>query len=357
MSLATHADVKTLFSQRLMQARRMVGLSLRELSEKMDPAVSYNALHKYEAGAMLPESGVLLALASALGQTVDFFFRPITVNLAAIEFRKKSKLGSKKIEQIRESATDFFERYLQVEQALGLKTEFTNPLSDSLIKHGEDVEQAASQLRSAWMLGLAPLANVIELLEQHQIKVLVQKADPGFDGFSGWSGSIPVIVLNGEASPDRMRLTALHELGHLLMKFDPSIDEKAMEKLCHRFAGAMLMPRPVFEEEFGRSRDKVTLEELKDIKGDYGISIAATMARARDLDCISDGVYKLFCIKRSREGWREKEPGEYLGETFPNRFDQLLHRAVATEAISLSLGASLAKRPLMEFRESLQLIP
>lgn len=357
MNPKTLPEVKNLFGQRLAQARRMRGLSLRELSERMESQVSYNALHKYESGMMLPESGTLRSLAHTLEQPLDFFFRPVTVTLESIEFRKKSKLGSKKIESIREEATDFFERYLQIEQSLGLKTEFANPISNFAVDRPEQIESAVEKLRSVWNQGLAPLGNVVELLEHNQIKVLVLKADNSFDGFSGWSGKIPVIVLNGQVPQDRIRLTALHELGHLLLTFDPSFDEKAKEKLCHRFAGAMLMPKPIFEEEFGRSRNQVTVEELKDMKGDYGISIAAIMARARDLGSITDGMFKQFCIFRNRMGWHKKEPGEYSGEKFPNRFDQLLYRAVSTEAISLSLAASLAKKPLAEFRESLQLVP
>jgi Zn-dependent peptidase ImmA (M78 family) len=244
-----------------------------------------------------------------------------------------------------------------VEQSLGLKTEFSNPIPDALIKNGDDVEAAANRLRTAWSLGHAPITNVIELLEHNQVKVLVEKADTAFDGFSGWSGPIPVVVLNRTFSPDRMRIAALHEIGHLLVRFDPSLEDKAKEKLCHRFAGAMLMPRPVFEEEFGRHRERISVVELKEIKGDYGISIAAIMARAHDLGCISDGSYKQFCIFRNRAGWRENEPGGYKGETFPKRFEQLLHRAVATEAISLSLAANLAKKPEIEFQKGLQLIP
>jgi len=351
------SDIHALFAKRLSQARRMAGLSLRELSDKMQPSVSYNALHKYESGEMLPESGILLSLAQALVQPVDFFFRPMTVNLETIEFRKKSKLTPKQIEAIREQATDFFERYLQVEQALGLDTHFGNPLANRMITQTHDVEHAVESLRDQWKLGWSPLSNVVELLEHRHIKVLLHSFDPGFDGFSGWSGNTPVIVLNSSFSKDRIRFTALHELGHLLLKFDSSFDEKEIEKLCHRFAGAMLLPEQVFKEEFGGYREQISLEELKDIKEDYGISIAAIMMRARDLEYVSDSLLKHFWKLRMAKGWDKNEPGDYTGEAFPNRFDQLLHRAAATEALSLSLAASLGKIKLADFREGLQFIP
>ena len=40
-----------------------------------------------------------------------------------------------------------------------------------------------------------------------------------FDGLSGWAGKIPVVVVNRRFPADRKRLTALHELAHLLLEF------------------------------------------------------------------------------------------------------------------------------------------
>ena len=83
-------DTKKTFGRRLSQARRMRGLSLRQLAGQLTPAVSYNALHKYEQGAMMPDSAVLLSLCRALGQKPDFFLRPQTVELECVEFRKRA---------------------------------------------------------------------------------------------------------------------------------------------------------------------------------------------------------------------------------------------------------------------------
>ncbi len=357
MNPTTKDEVKRLFGRRLEQARRMQGLSLRALSDRVEQAVSYNALHKYESGEMMPDSTVLRALAKALDQTTEFFFRPFTVSLAAIEFRKKSALGARAEAALREEAADFFERYLEVEQAVGINTDFNNPVKGLVVKSGEDVERAAEKVREAWKLGLDALGNVVELLEQHQVKVYLLDADEAFDGFSGWSDTIPVVALNRRFPSDRRRLTALHELGHLILSFDKGFEPKAIEKLCHRFAGALLMPRAVFERELGGHRKAVAVKELIDIKEDFGISIAAIMARARDLGYLSDANYQQFCIRRNKLGWNKKEPGKFTGHETSNRFEQLLQRAVATEALSISLAASLAKKPLAEFERGVQLLP
>jgi len=357
MNQTTKADIKILFGQRLERTRRMRGMSLRALAGSIGNIVSYNALHKYEQGEMLPDSTVLRALAKALGQTTDLFFRPFTVSLNAIAFRKKSGLGARAKASLREEAAEYFERYLEVEQALGLDVTFTNPLGDVVIRSGDDIEAAAVKLRAHWSLGLESIGNVVELLEQRQVKVFLLDADMAFDGFSGWSDGIPVIVLNRKHTTERLRLTAIHELAHIIFKFDESIPHKAIEKLCHRFAGAMLIPKATFEREFGGYRRTISVKELTDIKEDFGVSIAAIMARAHDLQLISDSGYKQFCILYNKWNWRAKEPGQYHGSEESTRFEQLLQRAVAKEALSITLAASLAKKPLFEFERGIKLVP
>jgi Zn-dependent peptidase ImmA (M78 family)/transcriptional regulator with XRE-family HTH domain len=348
------------FGRRLAQARQMRGLPLRKLAAQLDGLVTPTALNKYEQGQMMPGSEVLVALAGALGQSVDYFFRPFTVELKEIEFRKRSTLGAKDEKSIKERASDFFERYLEVEELLGLRQSFEHPLREHrVIRKPDDIEAAAKELREAWQLGLDPISNIIELLEQHGIKVWEIDGLESFDGFSGWAGDIPVIVLNcrDAFSLPRRRLTALHELAHLLLDFEEGqFEDKEVEKLCHAFAAAVLMLREVFECEFGGRRTNVSLKELIDLKARYGISIAAIMARAVRLGLIAENYYKGFCIKSNRLNWRHDEPGEYRGEEHSRRFEQLLYRAAAEECVSLSKAASLAGKSLAEFRDTLQIV-
>lgn len=353
------ASIKEAFSQRLSQARAMRGFSLRELSAKMNGEVSHAALQKYEKGEMLPSSDVLIRLADSLEQSPDFFVRPLSVSLDKIEFRKRTKLAVKDERAIRERSRDFFERYLEVEELLGLDSKFHNPLAHVEIRKRDDVETAADKLRSAWKLGHEALPNVVELLEDHEVKVLQLDSADLFDGLSGWAGKVPVVVLNSNVPADRKRFTALHELGHLLLSFpdDGTCSSKDIEHHCHAFASSMLMPRDVFEREFGGCRSAISLVELVNIKATYGISIAAIMSRAHRLGFVSSQRYKQFCIEMNRRGWRKMEPGQFTGKEDSTRFEQLLHRAVSTEAVSLSRAAELAGKPLTEFRKSVQLVP
>lgn len=346
---------KLTFAQRLIQARKMRGLSLRALAEKLEGQVSHNALHKYEQGQMMPDSEVLMAVADALEQEVDFFFREPSLELKELQFRKASRLGAKEEASIRERAVDFFERHREIEELLGIASQFENPLANRAIRNGEDVEEAAEQLRESWRLGEDPLPNVREMLEGKGIMVFEVDAPESFNGFAGRADGHPVIVLARwlEENLPRKRFTALHEVGHLLLKLPEKLPVKEQEAFCHHFAGAMLIPRRVFITEFGGHRQRVSLEELANVKARYGMSIAAIMRRALNLELITPALYERFCIVSRKEGWHKKEPGEYAGRESSSRFEQLVVRAASEAVISESKGASLLNEPFVDFRERL----
>ena len=149
------------FGIRLASARKMAGMSLQQLSDKLDNAVTKQSLNKYEQNVMKPGSELLIKIAGILGVTMDYFFRETTVKLEGIEFRKKTKLSKTEEEIIKEKTIDFLERYFELEKLLDLKSGFKQPLKKNKVKSSEDIEDYALELRGAWELGLNPIANVI----------------------------------------------------------------------------------------------------------------------------------------------------------------------------------------------------
>lgn len=353
-------EAKTIFSKRLRQARAMRGLSLRGLAGELKGAVSHNALAKYEKGEMMPGSDVLGQLADVLGRSPDFFFRPFTLQLKGIKFRKRMRLGTKEEETIREQAVEYFERYYEIEELVGEHRPFEGKLKVESIKTLEQAESAADHLRKKWKLGRDPLPNVVELLESKGIKVFgANTEDEAFDGFYADSDSGPVIVLTRTLDKNllRKRMTAVHELAHVILPMAGSLSEKEEEKLVARFAGAVMLPKETFIAQFGEIRAGISLVELIELKVNFGVSISAIMMRARQLNIISEAVFLRFW-KRYGSLWRsqKQEPGDdrYRGNESHSRFRQLVHRAVAEDQIGMSKGAALLNQSLGEFRRELQ---
>ena len=346
--------MKLQIGNRIKSARIMAGLSLRELSAKLEGIVSHTAIKKYEDGQLIPDGRTLLAFAKALNVKTDYFLRPQNIEISQLEFRKRSRLPQKKLNIIRESIIDNIERYLELESFLNLPSEFTNPIQHQIIRKGDDVENAVGDLLNIWDLGTNAIPNVIELLEDKEVKVVELDTDDGFDGLSGFANEgIPVIVINKSFPVERKRFTALHELGHLLLNFDSNLATREIEKLCHRFAGAMLLPKETIFQELGRKRHNISLNELVYIKESYGISIQAIMARAKDLEIISNDQFVRFRIwvNKHEDNKKEKGLGEYRSNEISTRFNQLLYRATAEEIISMSKAASLANIKLAQFRD------
>jgi Zn-dependent peptidase ImmA (M78 family)/transcriptional regulator with XRE-family HTH domain len=349
----------TAFSENLRAARTMKGWSLQELADQTGD-ITKQSLHKYEQGIMQPDGAILNRLATVLEVDADYFFRANRLNVGEVQFRKKTRLTIKEISSIKERIRDYVERYLQVETLLRLNHTFNAPFLDTQekpckwpVSGPEDVEDAAAATLSSWQLGTNPIPNVTEMLEDNGVCVLGLPTSVAFNGLATMLDTLPVIVLNATDTPERRRFTALHELGHLVLDLT-GVEEKQAESYCHRFASAMLLPRAIVQREFGQARTRIGRYELKAVKAQFGISVQAIMRRLLDLEVITPGHYKYFCIKiagnRQEEGY-----GSFTGETAHSyRFKQLVHRLVAEDIVSVGKAATLAGMTLTDFRAELK---
>jgi Zn-dependent peptidase ImmA (M78 family) len=354
------ATSKKTFGERLRRARLMRGLSLREMAERLAESgtqLSHAAYQKYEKGLMGPDSSAVIALARFFDVDPGFFFRQKSVVLGNIEFRKLTKFPVREVARVREEAADFFEKYLQIEEILEIRpvplpqVDLSHLSPDQDEELAREAEKAAVMIRRVWKLGEAALSNVHELLEERGVKVKEVEAGESFNGFSGWADDrTPVIVLASWLKKDlpRKRLTALHELGHLVMKLPEGLSHKQKESLCYRFAGAMLIPVTVMRARLGVKRpDGISHPERIGIKEDWGISIAALMRRAGDLGIISPGQLKSFHFMNRNK--RKQESGHWQASEKADRFEQLVYRAASQELITRAKAAELLDVTLREF--------
>jgi Zn-dependent peptidase ImmA (M78 family)/DNA-binding XRE family transcriptional regulator len=332
------------FGPRLVSARKLLGISQDRLVEMINGIVKKTAIAKYEKGLMIPRVDVLHRLAEALNQPMDYFFRPVTVSIDQIDYRAKATLGAKNADKINAEVSVRLERYLELEMLMNMELKFVNPLEgENLVRNGNDVELMAEKLRTRWQLGMAPLSGVLSILEDNGIKVLESETcDEQFDGFSSVvNGLYHVIVINKKATPERKRFTALHELAHLILKFHPSLSKREKEMLCNRLAGAVLMPRSVFEREFGMYRIRFKPFELGLIKDKYGISAFAIVMRAASLNLIAKH-RQIELIQIIRRDPLESNIGSNRTFDAPVRFDHMIIRALSEEMISYLKAADLA---------------
>ena len=350
--------MKSVFAERFKSARIMRGYSLQDVANALGNQLTRQALHRYEKGEVMPDTDRINLLGKALNVSYDYFFRDTKVELGEIEFRRLSKMPQKEASIIKEKTKEYLSRYLELEEILGLSNKFDNPIKDlGVVTTYEQVIGAAKKIREEWELGSGAIFNVVELLEDKNIKVVKLDVDEDFDGLQTYvNGNIPVIAYNLKKAdkPDRIRFTILHELAHLLIPFG-NITEKQKETLCHQFAGAMLLPEETIKAELGEYRNKLSPLELANIKKQYGISMQAIVMRAKSCGIINEHYTKQFFFMFKQRNWRVDEPYDYAGVEESNRFEQLLFRALIEDQISMSKAASLNNQSLADFKKQHQM--
>ena len=138
---------------------------------------------------------------------------------------------------------------------------------------------------------------------------LLLELDIEDDNFSGMNGSVnnsPYIVINKNMTDQRKRTTIIHELAHLMFVWDKDADEKAVEKVATKIAGAFLIPQEDVIRELGPHRKSVSFDMVATCN-EYGISMQQLVQRAVQCKVISESVGTGFFKFLNVKGLRKKE--------------------------------------------------
>jgi len=334
--------MKEIVSSKIKQARILQAMSLQDLADRI--GVSKQMISKYEKGDSIPSSKMLIKLAKALEVKMDYFFLPSSVELGEINFRKKNSFSIKKINSLKEKIKIELSNYLEIENILQINNSFENPIKRRKVSATNDIEEIVSDLRIEWEIGFDPIHNIIQLLEDKEIKIIeINEPENNFDGLATIiNGKYPVVVLNKSFSVERKRFTLLHELGHLLLEL-PECDVKFEENICNRFAAEFLFPQNLVIKEFGNKRESISFRELVEVQKKYGICIRAIIYRLKDANIFSENRLTEFYKKLNFNPALKKEIDQerFQSSEVSHRYEQLVYRALSQELISINKAASL----------------
>ncbi len=353
-----------MIGKRLKLARSATGMSLRELSDRIDNRVTAQAIGKYERDESMPSSGVLIALADALHVSVSYLAGDPSMSLLSVDFRSKRVSTKREEDRLSAMVLSTLERYLTIEEILGLSSvnwdkprSAPYPVTCDLL----EADRAAISLRQDWGLGLNPVPNMAELMEDRGVKVLFLPMSEAFDGLTAHVHredlpDVHVVVVDCDTGGERQRFTIAHEIGHLVLDVSESVDE---EKAAYRFAGAFLMPEEVLWKEIGRHRSAIGLAELLRLKRMFGVSVQAITYRCKDLGIISAALMGRMFDRFEELGWRSppyREAFPMAGES-SGRFERLCFRALAEGAISESKASELLEIPVHDLNLMMETPP
>ena len=320
-----------MLGERLRQVRLAAGLSLEGLAERLERPITRQALSRYETGASEPSPSRIADIAAALNIPASSFLSEPSTKINWVAYRKLKRLSKYRRDRITAVAGQRLEGEVKLRRMfhMGNRHDIPGPID---VQTFDDCEYAASAVRMRWDLGYSPVNSLVELAEHHGVAVVSWPEEWGFDGLSGWASQTPVIVLNETVPPDRLRLNIAHEVGHLVMK--STDDSKKDERFAFRFAASFLVPSEAARHELGTHRRELAIDELGLLKQRWGLSMQGWIRRARDLDIISDDVYRNMNITFRQKGWHRDEPYQYEADETPRLFRRLLHRALAEHVIT-----------------------
>lgn len=294
--------------ERLTIARELQGLTKKDLAERVGKTPS--AISQFEAG-LRPDASTVGQLALTLGVPPAFFAEedgPRRIALDACHFRSLRSARQRDRRQVLGQGALLCRLVDVIEERYELPREQVSTVEQP-VRSMEDIEQAATQVRRAWGLGLGPIPNVVGLLESRGVLVfLIDQDCAQVDAFSVWHGQRPCVFLGtGKGSTSRTRLDAAHELGHLVMHDDVSPGSPELERQANRFGAAFLLPRESFARECPR---RLSIPKFLALKKRWGVSQAALFVRARELGLLSEASYRRGFMYLNKTGQRRQERGE-----------------------------------------------
>lgn len=334
----------------LRRIRLLRNLSLREVSEKMN--ISATAVNKYEKGIIIPDSKRIIEFADIYdvktSQILKTYENP---TMRFTSFRKSKSLSGKKLELLESVISENISKYLEVIKMNSINNNF-DKIKEYNCTNLEDAELAAASFRD--FIGISkiqPLSDLTNILENLGIVIInIEDENGNFNDFASLSeivDNIPFIVLLGNIKDGaRQRFTIAHELGHLVLKSkNNELDE---EKLCNRFASSLLMPKEAVYNELGIIRNSISIFELKAFKEEYKVSYSATIYRLKELNIISEYLYKklnVYLRKNINKG--EINP---ITPEVSNLFKKLVYKLESNDIISTTRACELLGVTTYEFK-------
>jgi Zn-dependent peptidase ImmA (M78 family)/transcriptional regulator with XRE-family HTH domain len=295
-----------IYGDRIKQIRELMGWTQLEASKLL--GVSQPFMAKVEGDRLPPPEQFIEKLSLVSGFPRAFFTREPESEFPAGSLLFRSHMCM----TVKEAA----EMYRYAQLTFGIFREMLakrrfKPFPLNLpIGVSNDPGEAAAVTRSE--LGLSPdkpIPNLAHALEKAGVLILaLPKPFEHREAFSLWAGfdrSRPVIVLAGGRVGDRLRMNVAHELGHLVMHKPVVNAVRELEKQAFQFAAEFLMPEKQMRLEIV---PPVNLDTFASLKQRWGVSIAALVMRAREIEIINQRKYTYLFQQLSARGWRTREP-------------------------------------------------
>lgn len=282
------SDVTKQVAARLKQARKELGLTLKQAAEAFGFG-NYQTLSEIEKGGRAVKTSELVRFAKLYERSIDFFLaQEEPTARPSVAWRDRADSPATKVAERR--FLTYCSNYARLEELSGRK-----PATATLDFHAQvttwhDAVQLGKDTRAKMKMGSRPALELRDILEErYGVKLLmVEMPDAGSAAAARDSFGTGILTNAGNA-PWRISYDIAHELFHLLTwnqsetaETNTTGTEKPLtEKYADKFASVLLLPEDSLGEEFrSRLKDgKLSYMDCVTMAREFGVSTAALLWR------------------------------------------------------------------------------
>ena len=312
--------------ERLRIARVAAGITQADAAAGID--VARTTLIAIEKGQRRIQPDELRRLVRLYDTSVNAVLRRESVYVDLVpRFRKLSTSTDEATEEAARLLADLIQAEVELENLLGIKRKRTYP-PERPIMPGDvrtQAENDATELRQWLGLGLAPVRDLVSLLELDlSVRVYVRQLDSSVSGLFAYDDELgPCILLNANHPRERRAQSAAHELGHFVatrhkaeILYTAEEYNSREERYANIFGRAFLTPaRTVMLRfhEITAGSSHLTRRHVILLAHAFGVSREAMVRRIEELRLTELGTWDWFV---ANGGITNIQARQVLGDLF-----------------------------------------
>ncbi|MBY3512661.1 ImmA/IrrE family metallo-endopeptidase [Rhizobium laguerreae] len=293
--------------ERIRITRESAGKTQAEAAEAI--GVARTTLIAIEKGARRAKIGELQQLARFLGTNANALLRKEAVHVELTpKFRKLAAKEEAPVAQAAELMARLVRAEVELEDLLGVEHVRNLPPERRILAGDvrQQAEQHALELRHWLGLGLAPVADIVSILElQMGVRVYARRLAAKISGLFAFDERVGAcMILNASHPIERRTHTAAHELGHLVAtRTDPEVFEidelesSREEKYANAFAREFLTPAQAVRQKFAEvtaGATSLTRRHVIVLAHYFHVSREAIVRRLEELRLTKQGTWDWF---------------------------------------------------------------